>query len=118
MRPGEAIVNLSRKGFKFEVAGDKLRYRYEGPGDPNPGQARLLLEVVKAHKAEALRFLANHAFTCFECKHFSPGQSPNPTEALGRCHKSGEGRFGCAMACEVGRDLGVQLSYQHHRAAK
>ena len=57
LKPGEAVINLSRMGFKFEVAGGKVRYRYEGPGEPDPSQAVPLLEVLKAHKGEVLFFL-------------------------------------------------------------
>jgi hypothetical protein len=64
MRPEEAVINLSRIGFKFEVAGDRVRYRYEGPDDPDPHQVKPLLEVAKAHKEEVLWFLACHCPRC------------------------------------------------------
>jgi len=67
MRPGEAVINLSRMGFRFEVADGKVRYRYEGPGEPDPGQAIPLLEVVKAHKDEVLFFLRCHCPRCGGC---------------------------------------------------
>jgi len=64
MRPGEAVIELSRMGFKFEVADGKVRYRYEGPGEPDPGQAVPLLEVVKAHRDEVAFFLKCHCPRC------------------------------------------------------
>jgi len=64
MRPGEAVINLSRMGFKFEVADGKVRYRYEGPGEPDPGQIVPLLEVVKAHRDEVAFFLKCHCPRC------------------------------------------------------
>jgi hypothetical protein len=64
MRPGEAIIELSRMGFKFEVADGKVRYRYEGPVEPDPSQAVPLLEVVKAHRDEVAFFLKCHCPRC------------------------------------------------------
>jgi ribosomal protein S27AE len=67
MRPGEAVINLSRMGFKFEVAAGKVRYRYEGSGEPDPHQAMPLLETLKAHKDEVLFFLKCFCPRCGGC---------------------------------------------------
>lgn len=64
MKPGDAVIKLSRLGFRFEVADGKVRYRYEGPGEPDPGQVVPLLEVVKAHKGEVAFFLKCHCARC------------------------------------------------------
>lgn len=64
MRPGEAIIKLSRMGFKFEVADGKVRYRYEGHGEPDPGQVVPLLEVLKAHRDGVAFFLKCHCSRC------------------------------------------------------
>jgi len=92
-------------GFKFEVAGGKVRYRYEGLDDPDPFQTLPLLRVVKAHKDEVMVFLAGRGCqapskTCYECPDFRPGQnSPNPTQAWGYCIKFKRGRYGVAKPC-------------------
>jgi hypothetical protein len=57
MTPIEAVRKLSNLGYRFELAGDRLRYRYEGPGKPDPDTVRPLLEVVKANKPEVVNFL-------------------------------------------------------------
>jgi hypothetical protein len=108
MSPGiEAVSKLSRLGFAFEVSGDRLRYRYQGFGEPDPHTVRPLLDLVKAHKPDVLAYLRKPAptdrvITCYECGHFSPAvNSPNPTQAWGHCRKRERGRYGAAMACEV-----------------
>jgi hypothetical protein len=67
MKPEEAVINLSRMGYAFEVADGKLRYRYEGPDEPDPHLVVPLLEVVKAHKDEALFFLRCYCPRCGGC---------------------------------------------------
>ena len=107
MKGLEAVIELSRLGYRFELAGDRLRYRYEGPGKPDPDTVRPLLETVKAHKPDVLAYLCKPAsperiLTCYECGHFRPGvNSPNPTQAWGHCEKRGKGRYGVATACEA-----------------
>ena len=49
-----AVQKLRAMGYDFELAGDRLRYQYHGPGEPDPAQVRPLLEVVKAHKPDVL----------------------------------------------------------------
>ena len=68
MNPGiEAIRKLSDLGYHFELAGDRLRYLYEGPGEPDPGTVRPLLAAVKAHKPEAIYFLKSYCPRCGGC---------------------------------------------------
>ena len=104
MKGIEAVKKLSSLGYRFELAGDRLRYRYEGQGDPDRGMVLPLLEVVKAHKPEVLDFLSKTALperilTCADCG-FHEYQGPNPRQGWGRCLKRNKGRFGCATACE------------------
>jgi hypothetical protein len=48
MNPGiEAILKLSSIGFAFEVSGDRLRYRYQGSGEPDLDMMQPLLVLVK-----------------------------------------------------------------------
>jgi hypothetical protein len=107
MNPGiEAVCELTHIGYRFTLNGGNIKARYHGTGEPDPSRVSPLLEVVRKHKVEVLQYLAqktqvppDHALTCFECGHFSPGKSPNPTQAWGWCHKWGKGRFGVAVAC-------------------
>lgn len=108
MRPGEVVIRLTALGYRFEVVGDKVRWRYEGTGKPDPAQVQPLLGAVKAHKAVVIGFLAQKAqalertLTCHECTLFRPAvNSPNPTQAWGYCRKRGRGRYAVAMACEA-----------------
>ncbi|MFH1597245.1 MAG: hypothetical protein ABIG94_12920 [Pseudomonadota bacterium] len=57
MTPIEAVRKLTDLNYRFELAGDRLRYRYEGPGKPDPDTVRPLLETLRAHKPEVVDFL-------------------------------------------------------------
>jgi hypothetical protein len=114
MNPGiEAILKLSSIGFAFEVSGDRLRYRYQGSGEPDLDMMQPLLVLVKEHKPKVLAYLSrpippDRALTCYDCGHFRPAvNSPNPTQAWGSCQKRNKGRYGGAMACEVAVEVGL-----------
>jgi hypothetical protein len=102
-----AVQKLTAMGYRFQVEGDALCYEWQGTGKPDPGQVRPLLALVKEHKPEVLAYLSRptspeRILTCFECGHFrSAVNSPNPTQAFGRCEKRGRGRYGVATACEA-----------------
>jgi len=111
MSPGiEAVSKLSRLGFAFEVNGDRVRYRYQGPATPDPAQVRLLLQVVKAYKADVLAHLSKSAapervLTCADCG-FHKYQGPNPAQGWGRCTLKKRGCYGLRRACsEIPRDV-------------
>ena len=101
-----AVQKLSDLGYRFQVVGDTLLFKWEGLGKPDPSQVRPLLALVKEHKPEVLAYLSRptspeRILTCFECNHFrSAVNSPNPTQAFGLCKKLDRGRYGGAMACE------------------
>jgi hypothetical protein len=101
----EALRKLTSLGYRLEPIGDRLRYRYEGPGTPDSNQVRPLLETVKVHKPEVLAYLSKpippeRVLTCYECGQFRPAvNSPNPTQAWGYCKKRKKGRYGVATAC-------------------
>jgi hypothetical protein len=114
MKPGEVVVRLAAMGYRFELRGDKVRYEWQGPGAPDPGTVRPLLETVKAHKDEVREFLrcycpkcggivfvSNDCFLCDwrprtpdagatggslcgGCGHFIPSRL-NPAQGFGRC---------------------------------
>ena len=64
MRPGEAVMKLTALGYRFELQGGKVRWQWEGPGTPDPGMVRPLLDVVKAHKDEVQFFLRCYCPRC------------------------------------------------------
>ena len=107
MNPGiEAMQQLSHMGYRFIVSGKNIWAKYEGLGDPDPLEVRPLLALVKEHKPEVLEYLTRpeapeHIMTCYECHHFRPAISPNPTQAWGHCLERNKGGYGTAMACEA-----------------
>lgn len=54
----KALKWLTQKGYRFEVVGGQLHWRWEGPGQPNP-KFRDPLEVVKEQKADVVGFLSS-----------------------------------------------------------
>jgi hypothetical protein len=124
--PQEAVTQLARMGFHFELAGQGFSWAWEGAGQPDPAQVRPLLEILKANEREVMHLLASRepdpkadddlgrtciqtgpAPSCYECGHFLAWGSPNLAEAWGRCGKLAGGRYGCALACgefKGGRD--------------
>ena len=111
MKAIEAVKKLSSLGYRFELAGDRLRYRYEGQGDPDRGMVLPLLEVVKAHKPDVLTYLRKpalpeHILTCADCC-FHEYQGPNPAHGWGRCTFNGKGCYGLRRACD---DIGEKTT--------
>jgi hypothetical protein len=99
----EAVKKLSSLGYRFELAGDRLRYRYEGQGEPDRGMVLPLLATVKAHKPDVLAYLSKpappeHILTCADCG-FHKYQGPNPRQGWGRCTFKGKGCYGLKPAC-------------------
>ncbi len=103
MKAIEAVKKLSSLGYRFELAGDRLRYQYHGPGTPDPDTVRPLLETVKAHKPDVLAYLSKsampeHVLTCADCG-FHQYSGPNPRQGFGRCAYKGKGCYGLRPAC-------------------
>ena len=66
--PGvEAVRTLTSLGYKFTLAGETIKAKYHGPGEPDPGTVRPLLAAVKAHKPEAIYFLKSYCPRCGGC---------------------------------------------------
>lgn len=101
-----AVQRLTAMGYRFQVVGDALRYEWHGADKLDPAQVRPLLALVKEHKPEVLEYLikpgvpVERVLNCYECGHFRPAVSPNPTQAWGHCEKRNKGRFGAATGCE------------------
>ena len=51
-----ALTELERLGYTFTLDNNAVRYRLTGP-HPDPEMVRPLLDVLKAHKPEAIAFL-------------------------------------------------------------
>ena len=49
---------------RFELAGDRLRYRYDGPGTPDPDTVRPLLDLVRQNKDAVRYFLRSYCPMC------------------------------------------------------
>lgn len=64
MKPGEAVMKLTALGYRFEVTGERLRWRFEGQGQPDPGQVQPLLQLVKERRDEVLFFLRCYCQRC------------------------------------------------------
>jgi hypothetical protein len=51
----DAIYRLRLSGYSVSLVGGKLRYAYQGKGNPSQDEITPLLEVLKTHKAEILK---------------------------------------------------------------
>jgi hypothetical protein len=66
--PGiEAVRTLANMGYRFEVNGENIKARYEGPGKPDPAQVRPLVDLMKAHKPDVVYFLKSYCPRCGGC---------------------------------------------------
>ena len=111
MKPIEAIRKLTYLGYRFELAGDRLRYRYEGQGEPDRDTVRPMLETIRANKPDVLVYLSKpvmpeHILTCADCS-FHKYQGPNPAHGWGRCTFNGKGCYGLRRACD---DIGEKTT--------
>ncbi len=97
MRPGEAVMELSRIGFRFRLEGEVVKVRFEGKQAPDPMAVSPLLDVVRQHKEEVRAFLSRPQ-TCADCGHFQHSH-PNPTQSWGECNFSGKWGSGLRPAC-------------------
>jgi len=87
----EAVRKLASLGYRFELAGDRLRYRYVGTGKPDPDTVVPLLEAVKANKPDVLAYLSKPApperiLTCAECPQYQLNPWTHYPELGAWCH--------------------------------
>jgi hypothetical protein len=54
-------------GYHFELVGDKVRYEWQGHGDPDAGQVSPLLDFVRQHKDGVRYFLKCYCPRCGGC---------------------------------------------------
>ena len=67
MRPGEAVMELSRLGFKFRLDGEAVKVRFEGEHPPDSAKVRVLLDLVRQHRGEVRYFLKCYCPRCGGC---------------------------------------------------
>jgi hypothetical protein len=78
MNPGvEAVRTLASLGYKFTLAGETIKAKYHGPGEPDPGTVRPLLATVREHKPGAIYFLKSYCPRCGGCC-FAPDYEGRP----------------------------------------
>ncbi len=64
MRPGEAVMELTRQGFHFRLHGEVVKMRFEGKQAPDPEEVSPLLGLVRQHKEEVRHFLKSYCPRC------------------------------------------------------
>jgi len=67
VRTGEAVMKLVSLGYHFELVGEKVRYEWQGLGDPNAGQVAPLLDLVRKNKDAVRYFLCSFCPRCGGC---------------------------------------------------
>jgi len=64
MRPGDAVMELSRLGFRFRLDGEAVKVKFEGADKPDPKHVAPLLDLVRNHKPEVQMFLRAYCPRC------------------------------------------------------
>jgi hypothetical protein len=67
MRPGAAVMELTRLGFRFRLDGGAVMVRFEGEQTPDPAAVSPLLDLVRRHKEDVRFFLKCHCPRCGGC---------------------------------------------------
>lgn len=64
MKPGEAVMELTRYGFRFRLDGEAVKVRFAGEQKPDPEKVAPLLEVARQHKDEVRHYLRCYCPKC------------------------------------------------------
>ncbi len=64
MKPGEAVMELTRHGFRFRLEGEAVKVRFEGERPPDPAAVSPLLDLVRQHKEDVRYFLKSYCPRC------------------------------------------------------
>ncbi len=64
MRPGEAVMELSRIGFRFRLEGEAVKVRFEGKETPDPAAVSPLLDLLRQRKDDVRYFLKSYCPRC------------------------------------------------------
>ncbi len=67
MRPGEAVMELTRHGFRFRLDGEAVKVKFEGEQKPDPAKVAPLLDLVRQHREDVRLFLQCHCPKCGGC---------------------------------------------------
>jgi len=67
MRPGEAVMALTRHGFRFRLVGEAVKVRFEGEQTPDPEAVSPLMDLVRQHKDAVRYFLRSFCPRCGGC---------------------------------------------------
>jgi hypothetical protein len=67
MRPGDAVMELSRHGFRFRLEGEAVKVRFEGEQSPDPEKVSPLLELLRQHREDVRNFLMCYCPMCGGC---------------------------------------------------
>ena len=77
MRPGDAVMELTRHGFRFRLDGEAVKVRFEGEQPPDPAKVSPLLDLVRQHKDDVRHFLKCYCPICGGCC-FAPDYEGRP----------------------------------------
>lgn len=64
MRPGDAVMELTRHGFRFRLDGEAVKVKFEGKQAPDPEAVSPLLDLVRQHKDDVRFFLQCYCPRC------------------------------------------------------
>jgi ribosomal protein S27AE len=64
MRPGEAVMKLTRMGFRFRLESEAVKFRFEGGPPADSAMVSLLLALLRQHKDEVRYFLRSYCPRC------------------------------------------------------
>jgi hypothetical protein len=82
----EAVKHLAGLGYRFEIVGSKLRYRFVGSGNPDPERVMPLLEVVKTNKEKVRELIIRSKAGVDPEPHYDDlKRMCTQREALGKC---------------------------------
>ena len=77
MRPGEAVMKLTRIGFRFRLDGEVVKVRFDREQTPDQAAVSPLLALVRQHKDDVRHFLKSYCPRCGGCC-FAPDYEGRP----------------------------------------
>jgi hypothetical protein len=67
MRPGDAVMELTRHGFRFRLDGEAVKVKFEGKQKPALELVSPLIDLVRQKKEEVRYFLKSYCPKCGGC---------------------------------------------------